>query len=112
MNSADTQPQSQRSSSVGDTPLGNYASSQPPRGPSRGRAQGHSLRFEEGQTVRGKILGSTQLASSRFAMIDNGFRLSLVPWRPALGNKIGREVMGLMRRRYFLAIQSHQSTWH
>jgi hypothetical protein len=34
---------------------------------------------EEGQTVRGKLLGLTQLASGRFAMIDNGLGFSLVP---------------------------------
>jgi hypothetical protein len=32
--------------------------------------------------VRGKLVGSTQLASGRFAMIDNGLGFSLVPWRP------------------------------
>jgi hypothetical protein len=42
-------------------------------------------------------VGSTQLASGRFAMIDNGLGFSLVPWRPVLENKIGREVMGMMR---------------
>ena len=47
--------------------------------------------------MRGKLLGSTQLASGRFAMIDNGLGFSLVPWRPVLENKIGREVMGMMR---------------
>jgi type IV secretory pathway VirD2 relaxase len=52
---------------------------------------------QEGQTVRGKLVGSTQLASGRFAMIDNGLGFSLVPWRPVLENKIGREVMGMMR---------------
>jgi Protein of unknown function (DUF3363) len=30
-------------------------------------------------------------------MIDNGLGFSLVPWRPVLENKIGREVMGMMR---------------
>jgi type IV secretory pathway VirD2 relaxase len=52
---------------------------------------------QEGQTVRGKLVGSTQLATGRFAMIDNGLGFSLVPWRPVLENKIGREVMGMMR---------------
>jgi type IV secretory pathway VirD2 relaxase len=52
---------------------------------------------EEGQTVCGTLLGSTQLASGRFAMIDNGLGFSLVPWRPVLENKIGREVTGVMR---------------
>jgi hypothetical protein len=52
---------------------------------------------QEGQTVRGKLVGSMQLASGRFAMIDNGLGFSLVPWRPVLENKSGREVMGMMR---------------
>jgi Protein of unknown function (DUF3363) len=54
---------------------------------------------QEGQTVSGKLLGSTQLASGRFAMIDNGLDFSLVPWRPALENKINHQVTGLTFRR-------------
>jgi type IV secretory pathway VirD2 relaxase len=59
-----------------------------------------SLAFQpirEGQTVRGKLLGSAQLASGRFAMIDDGLGFSLVPWRPVLEKEIGRQVMGVMR---------------
>jgi hypothetical protein len=51
----------------------------------------------EGQAVRGKLLGSAQLASGRFAMIDDGLGFSLVPWRPVLEKEIGRQVMGVMR---------------
>jgi hypothetical protein len=47
--------------------------------------------------VRGKLVGSTQLASGRFAMIDNRLGFSLVPWRPVLENRIGREVTGVVR---------------
>jgi type IV secretory pathway VirD2 relaxase len=54
-------------------------------------------RIHEGQTVRGKLLGSAQLASGRFAMIDDGLGFSLVPWRPAIEKEIGRQVMGVMR---------------
>ena len=53
--------------------------------------------IHEGQTVRGKLLGSAQLASGRFAMIDDGLGFSLVPWRPVLEKEIGRQVMGVMR---------------
>jgi type IV secretory pathway VirD2 relaxase len=53
--------------------------------------------IREGQTVRGKLLGSAQLASGRFAMIDDGLGFSLVPWRPVLEKEIGRQVMGVMR---------------
>jgi type IV secretory pathway VirD2 relaxase len=51
----------------------------------------------EGQTVRGKLLGSAQLASGRFAMIDDGLGFSLVPWRPVIDKEIGRQVIGVMR---------------
>jgi len=53
--------------------------------------------IHEGQTVRGKLLGSAQLASGRFAMIDDGLGFSLVPWRPVIKKRIGRQVMGVMR---------------
>jgi type IV secretory pathway VirD2 relaxase len=53
--------------------------------------------IHEGQTVRGKLLGSAQLASGRFAMIDDGLGFSLVPWRPVLEKEIGRQVIGVMR---------------
>ena len=53
--------------------------------------------IHEGQTVRGKLVGSAQLASGRFAMIDNGLGFSLVPWRPVLEKEIGRQVLGVAR---------------
>jgi type IV secretory pathway VirD2 relaxase len=53
--------------------------------------------IREGQTVRGKLLSSAQLASGRFAMIDDGLGFNLVPWRPVLEKEIGRQVMGVMR---------------
>jgi hypothetical protein len=53
--------------------------------------------IEDGQSIRGKLIGSTQLASGRFAMIDDGLGFSLVPWRPVVEKEIGREVMGVVR---------------
>ncbi len=53
--------------------------------------------IHDGQTVRGKLFGSAQLASGRFAMIDDGLGFSLVPWRPVIDKEIGRQVMGVMR---------------
>ena len=40
-------------------------------------------------------IGSVQLASGRFAMIDDGLGFSLVPWRPFIEKEIGRKVMGV-----------------
>ena len=53
--------------------------------------------INDGQNVRGTLIGSAQLASGRFAMIDDGLGFSLVPWRPVIGNQIGRQVIGVMR---------------
>jgi hypothetical protein len=53
--------------------------------------------IKDGQTVRGRLIGSTQFASGRFVMIDDGLGFSLVPWRPVIEKEIGREVIGLVR---------------
>ena len=48
-----------------------------------------------GNYVSGQLVGSTQLPSGRFAMIDDGLGFSLVPWRPALEQHIGRQISGV-----------------
>jgi type IV secretory pathway VirD2 relaxase len=47
-----------------------------------------------GNEVSGQLVGSAQLSSGRFAMIDDGLGFSLVPWRPALEQQIGRQISG------------------
>jgi hypothetical protein len=57
------------------------------------------LTFQEAKTgayVSGKLIGSTQLASGRFAMIDDGLGFSLVPWQPVLDKRIGQHITGTM----------------
>ena len=58
----------------------------------RGRAWQPAL---PGNLVAGTLVGSTQLASGRFAMLDDGLGFSLVPWRPALEQHVGRLVSGV-----------------
>ena len=48
-----------------------------------------------GNYVIGQLVGSTQLSSGRFAMIDDGLGFSLVPWRPVLEQHIGRHISGI-----------------
>ena len=48
-----------------------------------------------GNYVSGQLVGSTQLSSGRFAMIDDGLGFSLVPWRPALEQHVGRQISGV-----------------
>ncbi len=65
---------------------------------------GQALAAERGRTwqpavagnhVTGKLVGSAQLASGRFAMIDDGMGFSLVPWQPALEQRIGQHLSGV-----------------
>lgn len=48
-----------------------------------------------GNQVGGQLVGATQVVGRRFAMIDDGLGFSLVPWRPALEQHVGRTVSGI-----------------
>lgn len=50
----------------------------------------------EGQTVAGTYRRRIDLASGRFAMIDDGLEFQLVPWKPSLERSLGRQVTGMM----------------
>ena len=50
-----------------------------------------------GEYVSGKLVGATQLASGRFAMIDDGIGFQLVPWQPVLAPRIGQHITGVVR---------------
>jgi hypothetical protein len=50
-----------------------------------------------GEYVSGTLVGSAQLASGRFAMIDDGIGFQLVPWQPVLDNRIGQHITGTVR---------------
>lgn len=50
-----------------------------------------------GEYVSGTLIGSTQLASGRFAMIDDGAGFWLVPWQPVLDRRIGQHIAGTVR---------------
>jgi len=42
-----------------------------------------------GEYVSGTLAGATNLASGRYAMIDDGLGFSLVPWQPVLDQRVG-----------------------
>ncbi|HTE84814.1 MAG TPA: DUF3363 domain-containing protein, partial [Dehalococcoidia bacterium] len=50
-----------------------------------------------GEYVSGTLVGSTQLASGRFAMINDGIGLQLVPWQPVLDKRIDQHITGIVR---------------
>ena len=50
-----------------------------------------------GEYVSGTLVGATQLASGRFAMIDDGIGFQLLPWQPLLEKRIGQHITGFIR---------------
>ena len=50
----------------------------------------------EGDNISGVYRQRVTLASGRFAMIDDGLGFQLVPWRPALEQKLGQQVSGTL----------------
>ena len=53
---------------------------------------------EQGERVEGVFRRRVDLASGRFALVDNGRDFRLVPWRPVLESHLGKEVSGIARR--------------
>ncbi len=49
----------------------------------------------EGEPVAGVYRQRVTLSSGRFAMVDDGLGFQLVPWRPALEQRLGQEVRGI-----------------
>ncbi|MFT8932604.1 MAG: DUF3363 domain-containing protein [Acetobacter syzygii] len=49
-----------------------------------------------GEIVSGVYRQRVALSSGRFAMVDDGLGFQLVPWRPALEQKLGRQVSGTL----------------
>ncbi|MBN8748715.1 MAG: relaxase/mobilization nuclease and DUF3363 domain-containing protein [Variovorax sp.] len=59
---------------------------------------GRSYRpLQDGQQVSGVYRQSIQLASGRFAMLDDGTGFSLVPWRPAIESLLGQRLNAVVR---------------
>jgi type IV secretory pathway VirD2 relaxase len=51
----------------------------------------------EGQRISGIYRRSMQLASGRFAMLDDGIGFSLVPWKPVIEQKLGQSVSAVIQ---------------
>jgi type IV secretory pathway VirD2 relaxase len=52
-----------------------------------------------GDPIEGIYRRPVQIGSARMALIENSREFTLVPWRPVLERRIGREVSGIMRGR-------------
>ncbi|EHS51277.1 hypothetical protein PDO_1999 [Rhizobium sp. PDO1-076] len=52
---------------------------------------------QPGEYVSGSLKGSVNLASGRFAMLNDGIGFQLVPWQPALDQRVGQHISGVVR---------------
>ena len=67
-----------------------------PVGPEMAKARGLTFKpAEVGNYVSGRLVGAANLASGKFAMIDDGLGFSLVPWQPVLEQRLGRQITGV-----------------
>lgn len=55
------------------------------------------IQAKPGEYVSGRLAGAANLASGRFAMIDDGTGFQLVPWQPTLEKRIGQHITGIAR---------------
>ena len=51
----------------------------------------------DGERVTGTYRRNVQLASGRFAMLDDGMGFSLVPWKPVVEQQLGQQVSAIVR---------------
>jgi len=51
----------------------------------------------EGQRVSGIYRRSIQLASRRYALLDDGTGFSLVPWKPMIEQRLGQSVSAVIQ---------------
>ena len=51
----------------------------------------------DGERISGTYRRSVQLASGRFAMLDDGIGFSLVPWKPIIDKRIGQTMTAVLR---------------
>ena len=49
---------------------------------------------QPGEYVSGRLAGVANLASGRFAMIEDGLGFQLVPWQPVLEKRLDQHISG------------------
>ena len=51
----------------------------------------------EGKRVSGVYRRSVQLASGRYALLDDGISFSLVPWKPVIEQRLGQSLSAVIQ---------------
>ena len=51
----------------------------------------------EGERVSGIFTGAKNIVSGKYAIIENSYEFTLVAWRPIMGDRLGRQISGVVR---------------
>jgi len=51
----------------------------------------------ESERITGVFTRTTQLVSGKYALIENAHEFTLVPWRPVMDERLGRQISGVFR---------------
>jgi hypothetical protein len=51
----------------------------------------------EGERVSGVFTGTTNLIFGKYAVVENAYEFTLVPWRPVMEDRLGRQISGVVR---------------
>ena len=51
----------------------------------------------DGERVSGVFTGTKNLVSGKYAVIENAYEFTLVPWRPVMDERLGRQITGVIR---------------
>ncbi len=51
----------------------------------------------KGDRVSGVFTRATNLVSGKYAIIENSYEFTLVPWWPVMDERLGRQISGVMR---------------
>ena len=62
-----------------------------------GKTQRPFRMANEGARVAGVFTGTTNLVSGKYALIENALEFTLVPWRPIMDERLGRQISGVVR---------------
>ena len=49
------------------------------------------------EDVSGVFTGTANLVSGKYAVIENAYEFTLVPWRPVMEERLGRQISGVVR---------------
>ena len=54
------------------------------------------MAIESGR-IKGVYTGTINLVSGKYAVVENAYEFTFVPWRPVMDERFGRQISGVVR---------------